>query len=187
AGASAPLDRALNRLERLADEAESHGDVCAFARADRELAALASAPGFSERAADAAASAPPPATVTSGPVPSAPEITSDDVRSLSVLLADFEFDDPAAVAKAMVALRVAAGLRAALDWIAADAGGRIHVEVQDAALTLIARAAHEAGLGAAGAVLGLTGGALLPEPDGRWALRVPLHAARTAYLLARQG
>jgi CheY-like chemotaxis protein len=42
-------------------------------------------------------------------------------------------------------------------------------------------------LGAAGAVLGLTGGALLPEPDGRWALRVPLHSARPAFLLARQG
>jgi len=51
----------------------------------------------------------------------------------------------------------------------------------------VARAALEGGLGAAGAVLGLTGGALLPEPDGRWSLRVPLHAARPAFLLARQG
>src|SRR5262249_61026482 len=76
---------------------------------------------------------------------------------------------------------------AALDWIAADQGGRLHVEVQDAALTIVARAEHESGLGAAGAVLGLTGGALLPELDGRWALRVPLHAARPAFLLARQG
>jgi len=186
AGASAPLERALNRLARLADDAESRADVRAFARADRELAALASAPDLAERAGQAAASVPPPAA-TPAPVPSAPAIAPEDVRSLSVLLADFEFDDPAAVAKAMVVLPVAAGLRAALDWIAADAGGRMHVEVQDAALTLVARAAHESGLGAAGAVLGLTGGALLPEPDGRWSLRVPLHAARTAYLLARQG
>jgi CheY-like chemotaxis protein len=28
---------------------------------------------------------------------------------------------------------------------------------------------------------------MLPEPDGRWVLRVPLHAERPAFLLARQG
>ena len=195
AAASPQLDRALNRLARLADEAESGGDVRAFARADRELASLAAAPGLREPAA----AEPAPGAGPARPVPAArasavpatvtaePAGLPEDVRSLSVLLADFAFDDPAAVAKAVVALPVAAGLRAALDWIAADAGGRLHVEVQDAALTLVARAAHEPGLGAAGAVLGLTGGALLTEPDGRWALRVPLHATKPAFLLARQG
>src|SRR6185503_10268697 len=183
AGASgsraAPVDRALDRLQRLADEAEARGDVRAFARADRELAALATSPELAEAVAEAAASAsianPEP---TTSPAEDDASAGAEDVRSLNVLLADFLFDDPAAVAKAMVTLPVAAGLRAALDWIAADAGGRLHVEVQDAALTLVARAALEGGLGAAGAVLGLTGGALLPEPDGRWSLRVPLHAAR---------
>jgi CheY-like chemotaxis protein len=191
AGSSAAVDRALNRLARLADEAESHGDVRAFARADHELAALAAAPAAAEptrpapsRAAPAAAPAPAPTPV---PVPHPIAGAPEDVRSLSVLLADFTFDDPAAVAKAMVTLPVAAGLRAALDWIATDTGGRLHVEVQDAAITLVTRAAQERGLGAAGAVMGLTGGALLPEPDGRWALRVPLHAAKPAFLLARQG
>jgi CheY-like chemotaxis protein len=189
ATATAPLDRALNRLARLADETESRGDVGAFASADRELATLAASAGLAWRAAVTAESAAAPTPASPGPGSSAPAETAvaEDVRSLDVLLTDFVFDDPAAVAKAMVVLPVAAGLRAALDWIAADAGGRLHVEMQDAALTLVARAAHEGGLGAAGAVLGLTGGALFPEPDGRWALRVPLHAAKPAYLLARQG
>jgi len=189
ATAPAPLDRALNRLARLADEAESRGDVGAFASADRELATLAASAGLAWRAAVTAESTASPTPASPGPGSSAPAETpvEEDVRSLDVLLTDFAFDDPAAVAKAMVLLPVAAGLRAALDWIAADAGGRLHVEMQDAALTLVARAAHEGGLGAAGAVLGLTGGALFPEPDGRWALRVPLHAAKPAYLLARQG
>jgi len=189
ATATAPLDRALNRLARLADETESRGDVGAFASADRELATLAASAGLAWRAAVTAESTAAPTPASPGPGSSAPAETAvaEDVRSLDVLLTDFAFDDPSAVAKAMVMLPVAAGLRAALDWIAADAGGRLHVEMQDAALTLVARAAHEGGLGAAGAVLGLTGGALFPEPDGRWALRVPLHAAKPAYLLARQG
>jgi len=184
---SAPVEAALDRLQRIADEAEARGDLRAFARADRELATLAASPELADAVAEASAAS----TAGSGPVTNPAENEDaggpEDVRSLSVLLADFAFDDPAAVAKAMVTLPVAAGLRAALDWIAADAGGRMHVEVQDAALTLVARAAQEGGLGAAGAVLGLTGGALLPEPDGRWSLRVPLHAARPAFLLVRQG
>jgi CheY-like chemotaxis protein len=49
------------------------------------------------------------------------------------------------------------------------------------------RVAHEPGLAPAGAMLALTGGALLPEAGGRWALRVPLHAERPSFLLVRQG
>ena len=180
--AAVPLDRALDRLARLVGETESSGDVRAFTLADRELASLAHAPGLGEGVKIAAARAAP----TGAPTFEAPSET-EDVRSLSELLADFAFDDAAAVAKAMVSLPVAAGLRAALEWIGADTGGRMHAEVQDAALTLVARAAHEPGLGPAGAVLWLTGGALVSEPDGRWSLRVPLHAARPAFLLARQG
>src|SRR5262245_9072688 len=148
---AAPVERALDRLQRLAEEAEARGDVRAFARADAELATLAASPELAEAVAEAAASASMSDPATS---PAEDDVSggAEDVRSLSVLLADFEFDDPAAVAKAMVALPVAAGVRAALDWIAADAGGRLHVDVQDAALTLVARAAHEGGLGAAGAV-----------------------------------
>jgi CheY-like chemotaxis protein len=205
AAPSSAVERALDRLTRLAAEAEARGDMHAFTHADRELGELAASPELREVAPPAAGASDPtsgafaalsavvgPATRSGTPAPATSEPERDDtdetdVRSLDVLLADFEFDDPAAIANARVTLPVAAGLRAALDWIAADAGGRMHVQLQDAALTLVARAAHEPGLGAAGAVLGLTGGALLPEPDGRWALRVPLHSARPAFLLARQG
>jgi CheY-like chemotaxis protein len=169
------ISNALERLARLARETSARGDLVPFARADRELAAIATGLG-SEVAASGR-----PAQLDE------PEAPVEDVRSLAELLADFAFDDPEALSRARVTLPVAAAMRAALDWIAADAGGRMHVEIQDAVLTLVAHAAHEAGLGAAGAVLGLTGGALLPEADGRWALRVPLHVARPAFLLARQG
>ena len=192
AATSAPpsprVTQALERIARLADQVEASGELGAFASADRELAALASSSGFTERPAAVAERAPASSAAPVNTPPAAPQGTApDDVRSLAALLADFTFDDPAGIAKAVVSLPVAAGLRAALDWIAAETSGRLHVEVQDAALTLVARAVYEPGLGAAGAVLGLTGGALLPEPDGRWALRVPLHAQRPAFLLARQG
>jgi CheY-like chemotaxis protein len=160
----------LDRLARLAAETEAQGDIAPFASADRELAALAGMLGAQEWAA-----------------PSEPQSRPESVQSLSALLADFQVDDPAAIARAQLSLPVAAGVRAALDWLSADLGGPLHVTVHDASLTLTARVAHEPGLGPAGAVLGLMGGALLPEPDGRWALRVPLHVARPAFLLARQG
>src|SRR5439155_27043557 len=115
------------------------------------------------------------------------EATPVAVQSLGEVLADFAVDDAAAVAHAQLTLQVSAGLRAALDWLGADAGGRLRVTVQDAALTLAVRVTHEPGLAPAGAVLALMSGALLPEPDGRWLVRVPLQAPRPAFLLARQG
>ncbi len=160
----------LERLSRLAAETEARGDIAPFAAAEPELAALAGVLGAQEWAA---------ATDQ--------EPTPESVQSLTELLADFGLDDPAAIEHAQVALPVAAGLRAALDWLGADQGGQIRVSVQDAALTLVVRVAHEAGLAPAGAVLALTSASMLPEADGRWALRVPLHAARPAFLLARQG
>jgi len=172
---------ALERLARLVRETESSGATTAFASADRELAAIAGTLAAQEWADPAPGMAGGPAA---GPEPMQP---------LAELLADLEFDDAPVLARAAVTLPVAAGLRAALDWIAADwsteggGHGRLHAELGEATLTIVARAAHEPGLGPAGAVLALTGGALLPEPDGRWALRVPLHASRPAFLLARQG
>jgi CheY-like chemotaxis protein len=109
------------------------------------------------------------------------------IEPLGELLADLDVDDPEALARAVVTLPVASSLRAALDWIGADLGGPLHSELGESALMLVARATHEPGLGPAGAILALTGGALLPAPDGRWALRVPLHVSRPAFLLARQG
>ena len=160
----------LDRLARLATAAEVAGDVSPFVAADRELAALAGLLEAQDWAAPAGAE---------------PERVA--VQPLAALLADLELDQPALIERAQVTLPVAAGLRAALDWLDAGAGGPLRVTVQDAALTLSVRVAHEPGLSPAGAVLALTGGALLAEPDGRWALRVPLHAERPAFLLARQG
>ncbi len=160
----------LERLARLAAETEARGDIAPFASADRELASLAGVLGEQEWAA-----------------PSETHSRPESVQSLAALLSDFEVDDAAAIARAQLTLPVAAGVRAALDWLGADLGGPLRAIVHDTSLTLTVRVAHEPGLGPAGAVLGLMGGALLPEPDGRWALRVPLHVARPAFLLARQG
>lgn len=164
------VTHALERLARLAQETLTRGDLLAFTHADRQLTAVADSIGSQEWTAP-------------GPTADAPE----PVQSLAELLADFELDDPAAIARAEVTMSVAAGLRAALDWLAADMGGGLRATLHEAALTLAARAAHEPGLGPAGAVLALSGGALLPEPDGRWSLRVPLHTERPAFLLVRQG
>jgi hypothetical protein len=172
---------------RLADEAEARGDVRAFARADRELATLAASPELAEAVAEAAnASMASPEPTTSAAEADASG-GAEDVRSLNVLLAEFLFDDPAAVAKAMVTLPVAAGLRAALDWIAADAGGRLHVEVQDAA-------PHAGGARRARGRAGGRGrGAGIDRRCAPARARWPLVAARAAargqagVLLARQG
>ena len=160
----------LDRLARLAAETEDAGAIAPFVAADRELEALAGVLGAQDWATESE---------------QAP--TRVPVQSLSELLTDFELDDPAAVANAQLTLPVAAGLRAALDWLGADAGGRLRVNVMDAVLTLAVRATHEPGLAPAGAVLALMSGALLSEPDGRWLVRVPLFAQRPAFLLARQG
>ena len=176
---------AVDRLSRLVRDARASGTVTPFTSSDAELAAIAGTLASQEWAE---------------PAPGAS--AAEAVQSLSELLTDFEVDDPGSLARAVVTLPVAAALRAALDWIAAEwtthadprwshpaavYGGRLHVEMGEAALTLVTRVVHEPGLGPAGAVLALSGGALLPEPDGRWALRVPLHAARPAFLLVRQG
>ena len=160
----------LERLERLTLESDARGDITPFVQADRELAALAGV----LQAQDWTAAV-------------SPELERIAVQPLGELLSDLDVDDPGMLARAQVTLPVAAGLRAALDWLGAELGGPLHITVQDAALTLSFRVMHEPGLAPAGAVLALMGGALLNEPDGRWALRVPLHAERPAFLLARQG
>ena len=172
---------AIERLVRLVRETQVSGDPSAFARADRELAAIAGA-----LTAQQWAESTPPGAAPAGAA-GAPGSVPEAVEPLGELLSDLDVDDPSALARAVVTLPVASGLRAALDWIGADLGGPLHLELGESVLALVARATHEPGLGPAGAVLALTGGALLPAPDGRWALRVPLHASRPAFLLARQG
>lgn len=167
-----PLEVAhvLERLERLVLASDVAGDISPFVSADRELAALAGVLDSQEWSAPE--SGQPPRVA---------------VELLATLLADLELDQPALIERTHVGLPVAAALRAALDWLGAESSGVLRVSVQDAALTLSVRVAHEPGLSPAGAVLALTGGALLPEADGRWSLRMPLHAERPAFLLARQG
>lgn len=164
------VTHALERLSRLAQETYSRGDLLSFTAADRELEALAGSIDSQEWSAPATADEAPQA-----------------VLPLSELLADFAIDDPEAISRAQVTMPVAAGLRAALDWLGADMGGSLRATMHEVALSLAVRAVHEPGLAPAGAVLALTGGALLPEPDGRWSLRVPLYSERPAYLLVRQG
>jgi CheY-like chemotaxis protein len=165
----------LQRLARLARETDARGDLSIFLHADHELASLAGVLAAQEWASPGAPGSP------------AAETARVAVEALGELLADLELDHPEALARVQVTMPVAAALRAALDWIGADLGGLVHVQVQDAAMQLSARAAHEPGLRPAGAVLASAGGALLAEPDGRWTLRVPVHRERPAFLLARQG
>lgn len=164
------VTHALERLSRLAHETFSRGDMLSFTHADRQLGALAGAIGSQEWSA-----------------PGAADETPQAVQPLSEILADFAIDDPEAISRAQVTMPVAAGLRAALDWLGADLGGSLRATMHEVALSLAVRAAHEPGLAPAGAILALTGGALLPEPDGRWAVRVPLYSERPAFLLVRQG
>lgn len=167
-----PLDvrHALERLERLAHALHVAGDLGPATLAEADHAALAATIAAQEWTA-----------------PTHREPVPQSLQSLADTLTGFEVDDPAQAARARLTLPVASGLRAALDWLAADLGGPLKLRVHDAALTLSVRAGHLPGLAPAGAVLSLTGGALLPEAEGRWALRVPLHAERPAFLLARQG
>jgi len=169
---SRPADvvSALDRVSRLVAETEAQRDLAPFVQVDRELAAMAEIVAEQKWVV-------PPGT-RQAPVA---------LQSLGDLLADLTVDDAAALARCTVSLQVGAGVRAAIDWLEAEAGGTIKVVVQDAVAMLSLRIAHEAGLAPAGAVLALTGGALLPESEGRWTLRVPLHAERPAFLLARQG
>ncbi|MCE9627397.1 MAG: response regulator [Candidatus Eisenbacteria bacterium] len=166
----ADVSNALERLSRLATETAAQGTLAAFTDADRELGALAGL--LSEQ---------------SWAVPPGEPAPPVSVQSLAELLADLEVDDRALLERCRLALPVAAGLRAALDWLGAGATGALRISLQDAVVTIGLRAEHEPGLAPAGAVLALTGGALLPAGDGRWAIRVPLHTDRPAYLLARQG
>lgn len=166
----AGLDHALERVQRLATECEGRGELAAFTEADRELAALAATLAQQEW------------VVTPGvPVPPTP------AQSLADLLADLPVEDATVLARGVVSLPVSAALRAALDWLGADEGGPIQVASQDGVVTFTFRVVHAPGLSPAGSVLALVGGALVPVDGNRWSVRVPLHADRPPFLLARQG
>lgn len=170
--ASRPADvvHVLDRVARLVAETETQRELAPFAHADRELAAMATMIAAQKWV-----------------VPPGARQTPVALQCLGDLLADLRVDDAAALARCNVSLQVGAGVRAAIDWLEAEAGGTVRVVVQDAVAMLSLRITDDTGLAPAGALLALTGGALIPESEGRWTLRVPLHADRPAYLLARQG
>lgn len=173
----------MQRLARLAHETGSRGEIAPFAEADHELASLAGVLESQEWGRPDEPAAPGEAHAA----PATPGHAVVSTESLAELVADLELDRPEALAEVQVSMPVAAALRAAIDWMGAELGGPVRVQVQEAALQLSVRPSHEPGLRPAGAVLASAKGALLAEPDGRWALRVPLHRDQPAFLLARQG
>lgn len=170
--AQPPTDvtHALERLARLARETETQGSLVPFTVADPELASLAGMLVEQEWSVPSDASATPIAT-----------------QSLAELLSDLHVQNAALLERCRLSLPVAAGLRAAIDWLGGGATRALRITLQDAVVTIGLRVEHEPGLAPAGAVLALTGGALLRDGDESWAIRVPLHSERPAFLLARQG
>ena len=166
----ADVTHALERLARLVRETETQGSLLPFTAADRELASLAGMLGEQEWSVPNDASATPIAT-----------------QSLAELLSDLDVENAALLERCRLSLPVAAGLRAAIDWLGGGATSALRITLQDAVVTIGLCVEHEPGLAPAGAVLALTGGALLRDGADRWAIRVPLHSERPAFLLARQG
>ena len=167
---SADVVSALDRLARLTATTERDLELAALLEVDRELAALAGMIAAQEWG-----------------VPAGSRTSSVALQSLADLLADLRVDDAEALARCIVTLQVGAAVRAAIDWLDADGGSALRLKVQDAVATFTLRVAHPDGLAPAGAVLGLAGASLLPDGEGHWLMRVPLHADRPAWLLARQG
>ncbi len=170
AGQTRPRDieNLAERIRRVADAAETAGSLAAFLSVDPELQSLAS---HLEQV-----------------VWEAPSVVSPAATyALLEQLGGLSFEPTDALVHARVAAPVAAALRAALDWLGVDDRVRTRVSVQDSALELSVRVTFEAGLAPAGAVLASVEGSLGAAEDERWALRLPLAAARPSFLLVRQG
>ncbi len=169
AGATRPPDitHVVARIVRLADEAEASNSGMPFVESDAELAALAGALAETEWGESGAG------TVALYPV--------------ADLLADLPLEDNPEFTRARLAAPVAASLRAALEWIGADEALLVQGAVHDSALSLSCPVSHAGGVGPAGAVLAAVEGSLGPEDDGRWTMRVPVHADRPSFLLLRLG
>ncbi len=159
------------RIERLLHEVEDAGSADAMRAAEGELADYAGHLAAVEwgHAAEEIEDAP-----------------LEHVHAAVDVLADLPLE-PAGLDRARLTAHVASALRAAIDWAGFDLAARLHAQVHDSALTLTGAAGHEAGLGPAGAVLATVEGSLARDPDGRWTMRVPVHAERGSFLLLRQG
>lgn len=176
AGPSRPRDVSLlaARLDRLADAAEREGSCAPLRDADGELA------DWAARLADTDWGVPSGTAGAEAPGAEATHVALE-------VLGDLPLDAPAALDRVRLTGAVAASLRAAVDWAGFDLARRVQVVVHDSALTLTAACGHEAGIGPAAAVLAAVEGSLAHDLDGRWTMRVPLHAERASYLLLRQG
>lgn len=173
AGPRRPRDVGLlaARIERLAHDVEREQHVRALRDADAELADHAAR--LSQRewvGAPESAGAP-----------------TEHVHAASEVLADLPLGEVNGFDRARFSAPVASALRAAVDWAGFDLARKLQVQIHDSALTLTGPCGHEAGLGPAGAVLATVEGSLAKEPDGRWTMRVPVHAERGSFLLLRQG
>ncbi len=173
AGPQRPRDVGLlaARIERLAHDVEREGIVRALSEADAELADHAVRLDQREWATTA----------------ESPEAPVEHVHAAADVLADLPVGDVGGLDRARLTAQVASALRAAVDWAGFDLARKLQVQRHDSALTITGPCGHEAGLGPAGAVLATVEGSLAKEPDGRWTMRVPMHAERGSFLLLRQG
>ena len=173
AGPRRPRDVGLlaARIERLAHDVEREQHVRALRDADAELADHAAR--LSQREWVGA--------------PESADVPTEHVHAASEVLADLPLGEVDGFDRARFSAPVASALRAAVDWAGFDLARKLQVQIHDSALTLTGPCGHEAGLGPAGAVLATVEGSLAKEPDGRWTMRVPVHAERGSFLLLRQG
>ena len=179
AGARWPreLGPVIGRLERVTEEASRSGDLEPFRRADRELSGLAAEVEAIEwSAGGSGAVATIGAVDVLGDLPLEPLESLRDVRLLP---------------------EVAAGLRAALDWLVGDGGPRrpLRVTVEDGVLQVRCESVQLGGLRAAQDVIAAVGGNLAPVTPAREAaaapggmrVRIPTFAPRPSYLMIHQG
>lgn len=172
----AEVTQVLERVGRIAAEAERAGQLAPYVDSDRELAALA------DQIADVHWSASPDPASHSA------------VATLGIAeaLAEYApYDLPRSSPEARLSAAVAAALRASLDWLLAGSGGSaLAVGLHDGVLelTLAPRAAEA--LAPAGEVLASVDGNLGPAPgeaNGHWIVRVPIVTERATFLMFEVG
>jgi CheY-like chemotaxis protein len=175
---------ALERVRRLAAESRARGSIEPFRAADRELDALATQIESLEWSE----------TVVPGGRTKVPTLRLLDA------LDDLKFANGAnrdRVRGTRLTAPVAAGLRAAMDWLTEPGtpASSLRVTAEESALEIVIERIHAEGLWASsqvlsslGANLGPLRGRIAPHSIGApWRIRVPAAARRAAYLMVEQG
>lgn len=181
----AEIQPVVERLQRVSARAAAAGGISEFSRADADFHALAGeivAMEWSTLPTHAGVAGPSVSTL------SAAEMLSD------LSLAG---DESASVARRVrLTMRVAAAVRAALDWLAGHEGVRQPLELREDAsvLEIACEMRDAAGVKPAHEVISGVGGNLGPPPAateaggvGSWTLRVPAFSARPTYVMLEQG